>query len=172
MAKSVRNLLLLLTAAILALPPHGLVAATKKKRPIPRTSPIATPAPPPPAQVDANGDLQLAAWGAIVIDELTGKVLYEKNADAPQFPASTTKIMTALLVIEEGDLDHEVVCDLEDSKVGESSLNLKPGQHFTRRQMLYGLMLKSANDVAHALGRDNAGSIEAFAEKMNRRAKE
>jgi D-alanyl-D-alanine carboxypeptidase (penicillin-binding protein 5/6) len=80
--------------------------------------------------------------------------------------------MTALLVIEEGNLDQEVECTLDDSKVGESSLNLKPGQRFTRRQMLYGLMLKSANDVAHALGRDNAGSIEAFAEKMTRRARE
>jgi D-alanyl-D-alanine carboxypeptidase (penicillin-binding protein 5/6) len=172
MAKSVRNFLLLLAAALLVLPPHGLVAATKKKRPITRVSPVATPAPPPPAQVDANGDLPLAAWGAVVLDTLTGKVLYERNADAPQYPASTTKIMTALLVIEEGDLDHEVECTLDDSKVGESSLELKPGQHFTRRQMLYGLMLKSANDVAHTLGRDNAGSIEAFAEKMNQRAKE
>lgn len=150
-----------------------VLRSTKKKRTVPRTTPAVTPAPPPPnAQPDANGELQLAAWGAIVLDALTGKVLYEKNADAPQYPASTTKIMTALLVIEEGNLDQEVVCDIEDSKVGESSLELKPGQHFTRRQMLYGLMLKSANDVAHALGRDNAGSIEAFAEKMNRRAKE
>ena len=80
--------------------------------------------------------------------------------------------MTALLVIEAGDLDNEVEVSLEDSKVGESSLEIKPGELFTRRQMLYGLMLKSANDVAHALGRDNAGSIEAFAEKMNRRAQE
>ena len=172
MAKSARSFLLLLTAAALALPPHGLLAATKKRRPITSIMPEATPAPPTPAQLDANGELQLAAWGAIVIDALTGKVLYERNAEAPQYPASTTKIMTALLVIEEGDLDHEVECTLEDSKVGESSLNLKPGQRFTRRQMLYGLMLKSANDVAHALGRDNAGSIEAFAEKMTRRAKE
>jgi len=196
MAKSARKFFLLpVFAAVLALSSPGMpgeepsavtriirrgnddsqllvLRSTKKKRSVPRATPSVTPAPPPAAQPDANGELQLAAWGAIVIDELTGKVLYEKNADAPQFPASTTKIMTALLVIEEGDLDHEVVCDLEDSKVGESSLNLKPDQHFTRRQMLYGLMLKSANDVAHALGRDNAGSIEAFAEKMNRRAKE
>jgi D-alanyl-D-alanine carboxypeptidase (penicillin-binding protein 5/6) len=170
MAKSARSLLLLLLTAALALSPHGAVAATKHRRPI---NPAASPAPPPPTPPpDANGELPLAAWGAIVIDALTGKVLYEKNADAPQYPASTTKIMTALLVIEEGDLDHEVECTLEDSKVGESSLELKPGQRFPRRQMLYGLMLKSANDVAHALGRDNAGSIEAFAEKMTRRAKE
>lgn len=116
--------------------------------------------------------LPLAARGAIVIDAQTGAALYEKNADEPQFPASTTKILTALLVIEAGDLDREIECTLEDSKVGESSLYLKPGQRFTRRQMLYGLMLKSANDVAHALGRDNAGSAAAFAEKMTRRAAE
>lgn len=144
----------------------------KKKRPITRIEPVVSPIPPPAAVPGPDGELALAAWGAIVIDARTGQVLYEKNADAPQYPASTTKIMTALLVIEEGDLDHEVICDEEDAKVGESSLNLKPGQHFTRRQMLYGLMLKSANDVAHALGRDNAGSVEAFAEKMTRRAKE
>ena len=172
MAKSARSLLLLFIAAALALSSPGVLGATKRRRPI-SGAPTVTPAPPPPtAQPDANGELQLAAWGAIVLDALTGKVLYEKNADAPQYPASTTKIMTVLLVIEEGNLDQEVVCDIEDSKVGESSLELKPGQRYTRRQMLYGLMLKSANDVAHALGRDNAGSIEAFAEKMTRRAKE
>ena len=167
MARFARNSLLLLSAAVLALSPHALHAARRH-----RIVPSETPAPPPPAQPGADGDLPIAAWGAIVLDEFSGKVLYERNADAPQYPASTTKIMTALLVIEEGDLDHEVECTLEDSKVGESSLELKPGQRFTRRQMLYGLMLKSANDVAHALGRDNAGSIEAFAEKMTQRARE
>ena len=169
MARFARNFLLLLSAAVLALSPDGLHAA-RRRRAVPTDAPV--PTPPPPAQPGADGELPLAAWGAIVLDEFSGKVLYEKNADAPQYPASTTKIMTALLVIEEGDLDHEVECTLEDSKVGESSLELKPGQRFTRRQMLYGLMLKSANDVAHALGRDNAGSIEAFAEKMTQRARE
>ena len=165
MARFARSSLLLLSAAVLTLSPQALQA----KR---HVLPGATPEPPPAAQVSADGELKLAAVGAIVLDAFSGKVLYEKNADAPQYPASTTKIMTALLVIEEGNLDHEVECTLEDSKVGESSLNLKPGQKFTRRQMLYGLMLKSANDVAHALGRDNAGSIEAFAEKMTTRARE
>src|SRR5277367_6200160 len=98
MAKSARNFFLLLAAAALLLSPHGVLAATKKKRPITRITPEGTPAPPPPVQPDANGELPLAAWGAIVIDVLTGKVLYERNADAPQYPASTTKIMTALLV--------------------------------------------------------------------------
>jgi len=168
MARFARSSLLLLTAAVFVLPPSSVLA---KRHPAP-LNPVVSPTPPPLPPPGPNGDLQLAAWGAIVLDEYSGKVIYERNADAPQYPASTTKIMTALLVIEEGDLDHEVECTLEDSKVGESSLELKPGQHFTRRQMLYGMMLKSANDVAHALGRDNAGSIEAFAEKMTKRAQE
>ena len=118
------------------------------------------------------GELPLAAAGAISLDAFTGAVLYEKDANVAQFPASTTKQMTAILVIEEGDLDHEVVVTEEDARVGESSLQIKAGERYTRRQMLYGLMLKSANDVAHALGRDNAGTAAAFAEKMTRRARE
>lgn len=117
-------------------------------------------------------ELPLTAKGAIVLDAGTGEVLYEKNAEAPQFPASTTKIMTALLVIEAGNLDQLIQVTPEDSKVGESSLNIRPGDQFTRREALYGLMLKSANDVAHALGRDNAGTAEAFATKMTLRAQE
>jgi D-alanyl-D-alanine carboxypeptidase (penicillin-binding protein 5/6) len=125
-----------------------------------------------PQVTDDPDDLVLAARGAIVLDALSGKPLYEKNADTRFYPASTTKIMTSLLVIEAGNLDEFVEVTVEDSKVGESSLNIRPGDRFTRRQMLYGLMLKSANDVAHALGRDNAGSIEAFAQKMTARARE
>jgi D-alanyl-D-alanine carboxypeptidase (penicillin-binding protein 5/6) len=117
-------------------------------------------------------ELPLVAKGAVVVDCATGQILYGKNADGAQYPASTTKIMTALLVIEAGNLDQEIDVTEEDSKVGESSLDIKPGDKFTRLEGLYGLMLKSANDVAHALGRDNAGSIEAFAEKMTQRAKE
>jgi D-alanyl-D-alanine carboxypeptidase (penicillin-binding protein 5/6) len=168
MAKSSRSLFILLAALLIA-PSAPLTAARKR---LPRLQAgQGTPAPRTPVPL-GEGELPLAAKGAIVIDALTGETIYERNADEPQFPASTTKIMTALLVIEAGDLDREVEVTLDDSKVGESSLELQPGQRFTRRQMLYGLMLKSANDVAHALGRDNAGSIEAFAAKMNERATE
>jgi serine-type D-Ala-D-Ala carboxypeptidase (penicillin-binding protein 5/6) len=118
------------------------------------------------------GELPLSADGAIVIDGYTGRTLYNKNADVRQYPASTTKIMTALLVIEAGSLDQEITIAVEDSKVGESSLSIKPGETYTREQMLYGLMLKSANDVAHALGRDNSGTVESFALKMTQRARE
>ena len=118
----------------------------------------------------ANGPLALAAQGATVIDALTGDPIYEKNASGQFYPASTTKILTALLVIEAGDLDRVVVIVPEDTQVQPSAIGFKPGDQFTRRELLYALMLKSANDVAQALARDNAGSIEAFAEKMTRRA--
>jgi serine-type D-Ala-D-Ala carboxypeptidase (penicillin-binding protein 5/6) len=75
-------------------------------------------------------------------------------------------------VIEAGDLDKLVTVDVSDTRVEPTKLALKPGEQYTRRQLLYGMMLKSANDVAMALARDNAGSVEAFAEKMNRRAAE
>jgi D-alanyl-D-alanine carboxypeptidase (penicillin-binding protein 5/6) len=115
---------------------------------------------------------QVVAESAAAIDSFTGEFLFVKNENEPQYPASSTKILTALLVIEAGDLDKVVTVDLSDTKVEPSNLELKPGEQYTRRQLLFGLMLKSANDVAMALARDNAGSVEAFAEKMNRRAVE
>ena len=118
----------------------------------------------------ANGQLALAAHGATVIDALTGEPLYEKNATERFYPASTTKILTALLVIEAGDLDREVVITPEDVHVEPSAIGFRPGERYTRRELLYALMLKSANDAAQALARDNAGGIPEFAEKMTQRA--
>jgi serine-type D-Ala-D-Ala carboxypeptidase (penicillin-binding protein 5/6) len=112
------------------------------------------------------------AESAAVIDSFTGDFLFLKNENAIQYPASATKILTALLVIEAGDLDRPVTVDISDTKVEPTKLDLTPGEQYTRRQLIYGLMLKSANDVAMALARDNAGSVDAFAEKMNRRAAE
>jgi serine-type D-Ala-D-Ala carboxypeptidase (penicillin-binding protein 5/6) len=119
-----------------------------------------------------NGEPNVVAQSAAVIDSYTGEFLFVKNENATEYPASSTKILTALLVIEAGDLDKPVTVDLADTKVEPSNLELKPGEQYTRRQLIYGLLLKSANDVAMALARDNAGSVEAFAEKMNRRAEE
>jgi D-alanyl-D-alanine carboxypeptidase (penicillin-binding protein 5/6) len=114
--------------------------------------------------------LNVVAQSAAVVDSYSGDFLFAKNENAKQYPASSTKILTALIVIESGDLDHLLTVDLADTKVEPSSLGLKPGEQYTRRQLLYGLLLKSANDVAMALARDNAGSVPAFAEKMNLRA--
>jgi serine-type D-Ala-D-Ala carboxypeptidase (penicillin-binding protein 5/6) len=114
--------------------------------------------------------LNVVAQSAAVVDSYSGDFLFAKNENAKQYPASSTKILTALIVIESGDLDHIVTVDPADTKVEPSSLGLKPGEGYTRRQLLYGLLLKSANDVAMALARDNAGSVAGFAEKMNLRA--
>jgi len=180
-----RSVFASLLSLVLLIAPMSVDGATKRKK---KANSAATPRPSQEDLATENGkgqgsmpkefnrlqtgQLPLTAQGAIVLDGLTGKALYEKNPDTPLYPASTTKIMTALLVIEAGGLDREIIITEEDSKVGESSLQIKPGDHYTRRQMLYGLMLKSANDVAHSLGRDNAGSADAFALKMTRRAQE
>ena len=147
-------------------------AKHRSPAPKPTPKPLPTPAPAKKEVEEDDDDLDLAARGAIVIDALSGRPLYQKNCDSRFYPASTTKIMTGLLVIEAGDLDKTVEITAEDARVGESSLNIHAGETFTRRQMLYGLLLKSANDVAAALGRDNGGSIEAFAQKMTDRARE
>ena len=124
------------------------------------------------AQGARSQDLSLAAQSAALVDSYSGEFLYTKNPDAKEYPASSTKILTALIVIEAGNLDQIVTVAPEDTKVEPSSLDLKPGQQFTRRQLLFGMLLKSANDVAMCLARDNAGSVPAFAEKMNLRAAE
>lgn len=178
----------LLALCVVVTPLHDAAAATKKKKATPRPKAKTTQraATKPAAKKSAaaakpdaekmrlleDDEIPLSARGAIVIDAYTGQPIYEKNADDPLYPASTTKVMTALLVIEAGDLDREVEILPEDDAVGESSLGIKAGERYTRRQMLFGLMLKSANDVAHALGRDNAGTMEAFALKMTQRARE
>ena len=123
-------------------------------------------------KLDGEKEPIVFAESAAVIDSFTGEFLFLKNENDIQYPASSTKILTALLVIEAGNLDQPVTVDLSDTKVEPTKLDLQPGEQYTRRQLIYGLMLKSANDVAMALARDNAGSIEAFAEKMDRRAAE
>lgn len=107
---------------------------------------------------------------AIVVDVQSGRVLYNKNSRAPRAVASTQKLLTALIVAEEGNLWDKVTIQASDTGVPPTKLYLKPGQTYSRFELLQALLVKSANDVACALARDNAGSIPAFAEKMNRRA--
>ena len=167
MAKSSANNALLLLFAVLMLG-GTTVGATKKRTPSkPSASkPVPTPTPTPLAP----GELPLAAKSAILLDAKSGDILYEKNPDEMEYPASATKILTALLIIEQGDLDRHVTIQIEDTKVEPSALEFKPGQEYTRKHLLFALLLKSANDVSLALARDNAGSVAAFCEKMNRRA--
>ncbi|MDB6074294.1 MAG: hypothetical protein JWO89_1934 [Verrucomicrobiaceae bacterium] len=107
-----------------------------------------------------------------VIDPASDEVYFERNGDKRGAIASTTKIMTALLLAEAGDLDKELTIEEVDTKCAPVRIGLKAGETYTRRDLLTALMVKSSNDIAQALARDNAGSIEAFAEKMNQRAKD
>lgn len=108
---------------------------------------------------------------AIVIDVQSGRVLYHKNSREPRAVASTQKLLTALLVAEGGNLWETVTIQPADTAAAPTKFYLKAGQKYSRYDLLQALLLRSANDVALALARDNAGSVEAFMEKMNRRAR-
>jgi D-alanyl-D-alanine carboxypeptidase (penicillin-binding protein 5/6) len=111
-----------------------------------------------------------AASSVIVINVNNGQVLYEKNPDQIRAPASTTKLLTGLIVAETGSLDRPVTVAQVDTFAEPVKLNIKPGEIYSRIDLLRALLVKSPNDVARCLARDNAGSIEGFAEKMNQRA--
>lgn len=119
---------------------------------IPRT-------PPPP----------VVAESVLVVDLASGRNLYAKNADSVRPVASTQKLITALCVLDAGDIDKPVTITAYDTACEPTKLYLKPGERYTRRELLKVLMVKSANDVARALARDIAGSVEGFSELMNRK---
>ena len=113
------------------------------------------------------------AQGAIVMELSTGTILYEKNATDAMYPASITKVMTALLAVENCSMD-EIVTFSNTAVYGNgsnsSSIGMKPGESITMEHCMYGLMLASANEVAKAIGEHVAGDLESFANMMNERA--
>lgn len=157
---------------VVALAPAEALAKKKGRRPAaPKRSQAVAPLQIIPKEVPTDpAMIEVKADGAILLDAQTGENLWSKNADQRFYPASSTKMLTALLVIEAGDLDRMVTVEEADTKVEPTSIYFKPGEQYSRRELLYALLLKSANDVAQALARDNAGSIEAFGERMTRRA--
>ena len=114
----------------------------------------------------------LSAQAAIVMEQSTGRVLYAANADAVLPMASTTKIMTALCVLENAALDDVVTIDARMAGVEGSSMYLEAGETLTVEQLLYGLMLRSGNDAAVALALHVSGSVEDFVALMNQKAEE
>ncbi|MGA3170890.1 MAG: D-alanyl-D-alanine carboxypeptidase family protein [Chthoniobacteraceae bacterium] len=112
------------------------------------------------------------AASVVVLDARTGQVLYEKNADEHRQAASTQKLLTALIVSEAGNLDQPVTVDESDTWAEPVKLNIQPGETYRRGDLLRVMLVHSMNDVARCLARDNAGSVEAFADKMNRRAQQ
>lgn len=128
-----------------------------------------------PVSAEGNNSVEINGDSAIVIDVETGDVLYGKNQHKKQYPASITKIMTALITLERSDLDEKVTYSKEalySIESGSSAAYIKPGEIMTVEESLYVMMLHSANDVAHGLAYYVGGDLEQFADLMNRKAKQ
>ncbi|GBG56870.1 serine-type D-Ala-D-Ala carboxypeptidase [Sporomusaceae bacterium FL31] len=123
------------------------------------TSSIAQAAPP-----------DIKAGAAVLIDAKTGQILYEKNAHTRLAPASTTKILTAIIAIESGRLDEEVKVSARAAGTAGSSMHLQIGQKILLRELVTGLMMRSGNDAAVAIAEYLAGSVEDFVIMMNSKA--
>ena len=117
----------------------------------------------------AEEEPAISAVSAVIMDG-RGEVLYAKNADTPSLIASTTKLMTAFVTILRCDPDESVRIENADCAVEGSAMYLVPGESYTVRELLTGLLLASGNDAAMALARHVAGDTEAFAALMNRSA--
>src|SRR5262245_51394083 len=127
---------------------------------------------PAPTEFTPEGIPKTTAASVIVVDANSGQILYEKNADQFRAAASTQKLLTALIVAESGFLDRQVTVHPRDTMADTVKLNIKAGDTYQRIELLRALLVKSPNDVALWLARDNAGSIDAFAESINRRAQQ
>ncbi len=133
-----------------------------------------------PPQRSVNASVKapsVSAEGAVLVDGSSRRVIYEKNSDKRLYPASTTKIMTALVTLETLDElglgpDSKVIVPVEAAGVEGSSLYLKAGEKLSLEELLYGLMLQSGNDSAEAIAVCVGGTREAFVEKMNLKAEQ
>lgn len=138
-------------------------------------SPLPTPDPIPDAPDRPRKTVELPvihASSAILVDAISGQVLYERNADAKRPMASTTKIMTALLFCEHLPETAVLTASKHASEVRESSLHLKPGEHISAHDLLRAILMRSANDACVCAGENIAGSEQAFVALMNARAKQ
>ena len=110
------------------------------------------------------------ALAAVVLEVSSGRVLYSKNATVRRSIASTTKIMTAIVALENGGLEDEVTISKRAAGIGGSTIGLQAGQKFTLKELLYAMLMSSANDAAIAVAEHIGGSVEGFAEMMNKKA--
>ena len=120
-------------------------------------------------------EVDVASGSAILVESSTGKILYQKNANTQMFPASTTKVMTAILTLENCNLEEKAVVSrnaIFSIPAGYVNCNLQEGEEISVKDLMYALMVKSANDAAVVLAEHISGSVEAFAEKMNEKAKD
>ena len=115
---------------------------------------------------------QIIADSAVLIDAATGQVLFDKQMNKQKFPASTTKVMTALLALENLKLDQKVIIDSETPFTNGSRIYLIEGEEVTVEQLLSAMLIESANDAAVAFAIQISGNIPDFTKLMNQRAKE
>jgi serine-type D-Ala-D-Ala carboxypeptidase (penicillin-binding protein 5/6) len=123
-----------------------------------------------PLKSDAS--VAISAQSAVLMDQESGRVLYEKNGHEKKRIASITKIMTAILAIESGNLEDMVKVSNKATKAEGSSLYLKPNERIKLENLVYGLMLRSGNDAAEAIAEYVGGSLDGFVFLMNQKAQE
>ena len=157
-----------LVSLLLAMQPVAQAAAKKSSK-------AAVPA--PAANTTKSTTVSQNPYlGAIIIDAATGKVLFEDRADAKGYPASVLKLMDLLIILEKIEqrqlsLQDQVPVSAKAAKTGGSQVYLAEKESFTLDEMLYALMVQSANDAAVALAEKVGGTTDGFLELMNRRAK-
>jgi len=127
------------------------------------------------ANVNAKGkdntNLRVNARSAIALDKESGTVLYEQNAYEIVPMASTTKILTSLIAIQQGDLDKKVTISKKAASIRGSTVGYKANEEIALKELIFGLMFKSGNDAAIAIAEELGGSIEGFSEIMNHYAR-
>ena len=131
-----------------------------------------TPAAQAEEEDGSEGEGEVSALAAVLMDRESGRILWERNPDQKLPMASTTKIMTALLALELGCETDLIVVSEKAANTEGSSIWLEEGEEKTLEELLYGLMLLSGNDAAVAIAEHIAGSVEAFARLMNMKARE
>lgn len=114
----------------------------------------------------------LTTQAGVIMEDKTRKVLWQRDPHTPRYPASTTKIMTTLLMLENMKPNDLIVAPSDVNKIGEASMNLKPGEKVRVKNMAYAMMLRSANDGCYAVAVTMDGSVAKFAKRMNERAKQ
>ncbi len=120
----------------------------------------------------APAEPEIVGTAGLLMDAENGQVLYAKEADRKMYPASTTKILTAMIALEKSSLDEMVEVSREASSVDGSRVGLQPGEQLPMGHLLYMLMLSSSNDAAVAIAEHLGGSVQGFAAMMNKKAKE
>ncbi|MBY6035643.1 D-alanyl-D-alanine carboxypeptidase [Fictibacillus nanhaiensis] len=121
---------------------------------------------------EAKAEPGVSAKAAVLMEQSSGRVLYGRNEHRPMRIASITKIMTAILAIESGKMQHTITITDHAAKTEGSSLYLKPGEKIPLQDLVYGLMLRSGNDSAVAIAEYVGGSLDGFAYLMNQKAEE